>query len=146
MTGRNFEQYVNKAEEHPTLWPAYFSARDFTDRLLEKADESEFEPIVKKFVDDAYSKLLDVVQAHIVLDLSLNVHGEILRTVDDIVKALLSGEQWAVKKYVLGERYDCEKIRAEVARHIPAELQDKRVADLEEEVKRLREQLKWARI
>jgi hypothetical protein len=65
--------------------------------------------------------------------------------VDDTVRALLGGNEWALKRYALGARHDHGAIRAAVAKHIPAELQDARIADLEAEVDRLRKDLEWWR-
>lgn len=48
-------------------------------------------------------------------------------------------------RYVLGQRYECEKIRAAIAKHIPEELQNARIADLEAENAKLKEDLEWAR-
>lgn len=38
-----------------------------------------------------------------------------------------------------------EEIRAAIAKHIPEELQNKRIEDLEKEIAGLKEQLRWAR-
>lgn len=54
--------------------------------------------------------------------------------IDESVKALLSGEGWALRRYMLADRYDNVKIRAAVAAVVPVELQNARVADLEKEL------------
>jgi hypothetical protein len=53
----------------------------------------------------------------------------------------MTGERWALERYTLGKYGDGEKARAAVAAHIPKEIQDARIADLEAENKRLREWL-----
>ena len=147
MTDMDFLTDADIAEgtEHLTLGPAYFAARRVCASAIEAFEAEHMAPIVKKLTDEVTDKLWDVVRDHLWSDTEYNLQGQMWRMVDDCVKALLSGEEWAVRKFALGERYDCEKVRAAVAKHIPVELQDARIADLEKEVARLQESLKWAR-
>jgi len=78
-------------------------------------------------------------------DTESNLGLAMARMVDDTVRALLGGNEWALKRYALGGKHDCAAIRAAVAKHIPAELQDARLADLEAEVELLRKDLEWMR-
>lgn len=67
------------------------------------------------------------------------------RTVDDTVKALLSGKKWALERYCLGSRYDQDEVRRAIAAHIPKEIQDARIADLEAEVEKLNREIGYLR-
>lgn len=134
-----------KGEEHLALGPAYFAARRVVEGALENFQAEHVEPWLKEATDALYEKLLGDVQNYLWSNAEMNLQGECYRMVDRCVLALLSGEEWAVRKYALGERYDCEKVREAIARHVPKELQDARIADMEDELKRLREDLKWHR-
>lgn len=133
--------YLETGAEAPVLGPVYFSARDFAERLLANFNEAGFKPLLEKAAAEFREKLWDDVQDHLRSDSECNVQGFIWHEVDNIVKALLSGERWAMERYVLGPRYDCEKVRAAVAAHLGPELLAARVKDLEAEVKRMEERL-----
>jgi hypothetical protein len=141
FTAKDLEQ----GQEHLTLGPAYFAARRVMQEACDSFDTKSFEPVLKKTADDFHEMLLENVQEYLWSNAEVNLQGKAWRMVDQCVQALLSGERWAMEKYALGERYDCAKVRATVARHVPKELQDARIADLEAEVKRLNEQLGWHR-
>lgn len=132
------QEFLDEGAKSPVLGPAYFDARAVAQRIMEKFQAEQFEPFVKSFADQFYAKLSDTVQWHLMNDVEINVQGDIWRAVDASVKALLEGEAWALERYVLGERYDHAKIREAVAKHIPVELQDKRIADLQADNDRLR--------
>ena len=145
-TEQMFDQAeIEKGTEHPVLGPNYFRSRDVVEKFMVGMDADQFAPILKKAADDFYSQLLDSTQNYLLSNAEHNLQVELWRGADNIVQALLSGEKWAVDKYVLGERYDCEKVRAEVAKHIPKELQDARIADLESQVEKLRKDVAFYR-
>lgn len=136
---------IEKGTEHLTLGPNYFRSRDVVEKFMAGMDADQFAPILKKAADDLYAQLLDSTQSYLLSNAEDNLQGELWRGADNIVQALLSGEKWAVDKYLLGERYNCEKVRDTVAKHVPKELQDARIADLEAEVERLRKDNAWLR-
>lgn len=138
------DEDMKQAETAPTLGPAYFASRRAVEQAMRGIDEGHGKPIIKMFTDELCDRMWTIVQDSLWSDTEMNLQGQMYRQVDEIVRGILSGEKWIMDRYLLGERYDCEKVRAVVAKHIPAELQDKRVADLEEEIKSLRESLKWA--
>ena len=74
-----------------------------------------------------------------------NLQGEMWRHADRMVKHVLAGDDWAMKKFALGQRYDCQKVRETVAKCIPKELQDARVADLEAQVEQLKRDIAFYR-
>jgi hypothetical protein len=136
------DETLTEAAKYPTLGPAYFEARAVVERQMAKFEAEQFEPLIKEFADKFRERLWSDVKDHMLSDAELNMQGEMYRMVDASVMAILSGEQWAIERYAL-HKYDGEKVRAAVAKHIPKELQDARIADLEKEVARLRESLKF---
>jgi hypothetical protein len=137
------EEHMDESKGFETLGPHYFSARDFMERTMAAFEAKHFQPMIEKFRDEFYRQVQDSLESSLFSNVEANLQGEIWRTVDRIVEGLLSGEDWIVKRYVLGEKYECDKIRATVARHVPRQLQDARVADLESELARLRKDFEW---
>lgn len=139
------EEHMIEAERFKGLGPAYFCSRDVVERAMAGVQSTDFKPvldgIVKQITDHVWEKMRD----YLLSDTEMNLHGAMYHQVDDCVKALLTGERWALEHYVLGERYDHEAVRAAVAKHVPAELQAARVADLEEQVARLKKDLDFYR-
>lgn len=139
------QAHVESSKGYETLGPAYFAAREIAEKFMAGFEAEHFEPLAKRFSKELYEQINESIQAWLLADTENNLHGSMWRMVDDCVKALLSGERWAIEKYALGPRYEAEKIRAAVAAHIPQELQDARIADLEAEVKKLKEDNEWLR-
>lgn len=137
--------YLDKAAEHPVLGPHYFAARDVAEKFMADFDPEHFTPLIKKASDDLYSALQERLESFLMSDVESNLQGTIWRQIDESVKALLSGQRWALERYLLGTKYNCDKIREAVAKVIPAELQDARIRDLEEEIERLRKDNAWLR-
>lgn len=131
--------------EYPALGPAYFAARRVCEKHLEAFQAEHMRPLIDAAAKEFTDKLWDSVRDHLWSDTEANLQSRMWTMADSIVQALLSGEQWAVNKYLLGERYDCAKARATVAALVPKELQDARVADLEAEVERLNKDLRYYR-
>jgi len=136
---------LKQGAESLALGPAYFAARRVCQAHLEAFEAEHMRPLIDAAAKEFTDKLWDSVRDHLWSDTEYNLQGRMWRMTDQSVLALLSGEEWAIKKYALGERYDCAKVRAAVAKHIPKELQDARVADLEEQVARLEKDLRYYR-
>lgn len=136
------QKYIDQAEGYEVLGPNYFAAREVAEAFMAKFEVDHFKPLLKKAADELYSQMQESLESYLLGDVESNIQGTIWRQIDDSVKAILSGEKWAVSKYMLGERYDCDKVREAVAKVIPKELQDARVKDLEAEVERLKESLR----
>ena len=136
---------IKEGTEALVLGPAYFDARKVAERCIGQFESEHFKPLVDKLVDEFREKAWESVQNGLLMDVEMNLQSEMWRMVDASVQALLGGHRWALQKYALGERYDCDEIRAVVAKHVPAELQDKRIADLEHEIGKLKSELDWAR-
>jgi hypothetical protein len=133
--------FIEEGEQSPVLGPAYFDARNVAERAMAQFTAEHFKPLVDKIVDQIRDTIWTDVQAWLLSDTEMNLQGEMWRMVDASVEAILGGSQWALKKYALEGRHDHEKIRAAVAKYIPKELQDMRIADLEQEVAHLRERI-----
>lgn len=133
------------AEKYKTLGPAYFAARCVVEQAVAPFTADMMQSVVKEIADKLYTQLQDIIEDALWSDAELNLQGKMWRMVDETVQALLSGEKWAVERYCLGSRYDHDKVRAAIARHIPEELQNVRIADLEQEVADLKKSLEWER-
>lgn len=136
------QKYIDQAEGYEVLGPNYFAAREVAEKFMERFEGDHFKPVIKKIADELYSQMQESLENYLLSDVESNIQGTIWRQIDDSVKAILSGEKWAINKYLLAERYECDKIRAAVAKVVPKELQDARVADLEAEVERLKDQVR----
>lgn len=118
-------------------------------RYVEHFKAEQFQPLIDDITKTATDKIRetiwDDVQTFLLSDVESNLQGAMWRQIDDSVEALLGGKEWALNRYALRDRYDSGAIREAVAKHIPLELQEKRVADLEAENKRLRDDLEFYR-
>jgi acylphosphatase len=139
------DEFVAAAEHYENLGPAYFKGRAVAERAMANFQIEHFEPILEKFTTEFRDRLWEKMQGSFLMDAELGIQTEIWNTVDGTVRALLSGETWALARYALGSRYDQEAVRAAIAKHIPAELQDKRIQDLESKVQSLTESLERER-
>lgn len=140
---------IEFGENHPILGPEYSAARSFMDRFAESFRDEHLQPmadeITKAVTDKIREKVWDDFRDFLVADTEQNAAGAIRSMVNDTVKALLSGEPWAMQRYPLSARYDAEKVRAAIAAHIPGELAKARIADLEKQLADLRQTIEWAR-
>ena len=132
---------VKNGTDSLILGPAYFDARRVAERFMAKFEAEQFKPLIDKMAETFSERLWADLQSSMLSDIEMNIQGEIWRMVDNCVEALLSGNGWALEKYVLAGRYNDAEIRAMIAKHIPAEIQDARIADLEKENARLNDSL-----
>lgn len=140
MTDTFDDEFLAEGEKSPVLGPHYFDARAVAERIVTKFEDEDFKGMIEKFADQFRDELWNSVQSSLLSDVECNVQGEIWRMVDNVVRAILGGNKWALDRYVLGDRYDCAEVRAAVAALIPAELQNPRISDLEVEIDRLRKE------
>ena len=63
--------------------------------------------------------------------------------VEGTVQALLTGEEWAMQRYPYCDYRDGPKIREKIAGHSGDEIARQRIIDLEREVARQRELLRY---
>jgi hypothetical protein len=135
------EDDFRSGSDAPVLGPHYFSSRRFAEEVMKDVETTFFADALKKFSDDLYSAVLEKTNDWLASDAESNVQSYIWRTVDQIVKGILSGDKWIVDRYALGSKYECGSIRTTLANHISKRLQDARIVDLEEEVARLKERI-----
>jgi len=143
MEQKHIEEATGK--NYSALGPAYFSARDASERFMEGFEAEQFKPLLKKFTTAFTDEMWEKFDDFLMSDTQLNIQGHIWRDVDAIVEAILGGYQWALQRYVLPDRINCERIREAVAKHIPREIMDKRIEDLEKELADLKKTLEGYR-
>ena len=137
---------LSEGKAFPLLGPNYFASRAIANRFMAQFEDEHFKSLVDSFVEKFKDELWGDIQCWMLGDVECGLGDEIWHRIDRTVEALLSGEQWALSQYVTEKKYgDGEKIRMAIATLIPADLQDKRVADLEAANARLETELKWAR-
>ena len=139
------DEMKQDAEGCPTLGPAYFAARKVVAEVCEGLDEEPFKELFSTFADKLNEQLQSRLEDHLFTDTEDSLYQKVWHMVDQIVRGLLSGEKWVMDRYALGTKYDCEAIRAELVKHIPKEVQDKRIVELEEQVDRLKKDLQFER-
>jgi hypothetical protein len=140
-------EITKDADAYPHLGAEYFAAREAAERFLkhwqEEHAEHLAEAIMKPVLDAVHDKVWDAFRDHLLSDAELNVAGTMRDMVESSVHALIGGEKWANVKYIAPEGYRTEKVRETLARLYSDQIKDGRIADLEKEVERLREQVRW---
>jgi len=140
---------IEFGEQHPVLGPEYSAARAFMERFAESFRDEHFKPladeIAKEIGDRIRERVWEDFRDYLLMDTEQNAAGAIRGMVNDTVKALLSGDRWAMERYPLAARYDAEKVRVAIASHIPDEIAKARIADLEKQVADLQQRLDWLR-
>lgn len=137
--------FETKAEPYSKLGPNYFAAQTIAERFIKNFAIEHFEPLVKQFTEKFGDELWADITSWLLSDTESNLAIEIRSRVDRSVDALLKGQPAYLKQYVLGQ-YNDEEIRKAIAQHIPKELQDQRVVDLEKQVTSLKNDLEYYRL
>ena len=127
----------------PVLGPAYFSSRRAAEAMFTGADETPFVQMVNKLGKKLRDELYDYAQNYMLSDMENNIQGHIWYAVDNTIRALLTGEKWALERYPLNPSHDGASIRATVATLAGEELQVMRIKELETAVARLEETLRY---
>ena len=133
------------AERHDTLGPAYFAARRAAEALVQGVESEPLKKVVDKVTEDMRTALYAYVEDYMRDDMEQNLQHYIRDMVERTVRALLTGEQWALNQYPLAKYHDGEQIRIAVAKHGGEPLLMVRIADLEKHVASLTESLRFAR-
>lgn len=139
------DEDLQKAENAPTLGPAYFASRRMAEALMVGVEPAPFTAVVKKCVDEIQTAVYQYAEDWLRSDMEDNLRLHMSQMVERTVTALLTGEPWALRQYPLSQYHDGEKIRAAVAKHGGDALLTARIADLEKEVARLTETLQFYR-
>lgn len=142
------DEDVAEARQYPTLGPTYFAAQRIAEGVVAPFTAEHLRPLVDKAAEQFQEALWQKVEDYLWADTESNLQGSLHRAVDDVVKALLGGNQWALERYVI-KGYDTAAIRKELAASIRDQLLDARLADLEAENQRLTDEIatlrQWSR-
>jgi hypothetical protein len=142
-------EILEQAEKHPSLGAEYFAAREAAGRFLEHWQEEHAallaEAIMKPVLDAVSEKVWDAFRDHLLSDTEYNAQLTMSRMVEDSVLALIGGDKWANVKYISPAGHRTEKVRETLAKLYRDEIKDGRIADLEKEVARLTESLRFHR-
>jgi hypothetical protein len=132
----------DRAATH-TLGPHYEAAHRVARKVMEGFEAEAFKPLVDKLAEAFAERLWTDLETGLLSDVEMNLQGTIWRMADQIMLALVTGEQWAIERYVLkpGAFTDAAKVRAAIFKHCNTEAAALRVAELEAEVKSLTEDL-----
>jgi acylphosphatase len=137
------DEDITQGESHPALGPQYFVARRMAEDFMAKFQEEHFKPLVDEFAEKFRDKLWSDITASFLSDTESNLHGEIRNVLDGTIQALLTGKGWMINRFPLAQYYDGKDIRQAIFDQCRDQLTDARVTDLETEVSRLREQLRF---
>jgi hypothetical protein len=139
------DEDLKQSEHYEVLGPAYFAARRIAEALMQGAEAEPLKKVADKVIDRVKTEVYEYVEWNLRSDLESNLQSHIVQFVDGTVEALLTGTEWAMKRYPFAQYQRGESIRAAVAKHGGEPLLMARIADLEKEIARLTESLKWAR-
>lgn len=131
------QEFIDAAEANDSemiLGPNYFAGRKIAEAFMAQFQAEHFKPLIDKFTEQFQEAMWEQVRDYLLENTEHGLQETIWRQVDRSVEGLLAGAGWAHQKYALGKRYDCDKIRAAIAKHIPVEIQEARIADLEAEL------------
>jgi|UniRef100_A0A6H1ZB27 hypothetical protein len=147
MTVSYSAEITTEAQAYPTLGAEYFAAREVAERFLqhwqEEHAEQMAEAIVKPVLDAVQEKVWDAFRDFLLADAEQNLQSEMRRMVENSVRALIGGEKWANVKYIEYPHGEGKKVRETLAKLYSDEIKDGRIRDLEAEVKRLNETLRF---
>lgn len=136
-----------EAEKHPNLGGEYFAAREAAERFLkhwqEEHAEQLAEAVINPVIDMLHEKVHEAFRDFLFADAEYNVQSAMQRMVEDSVKALIGGDKWANVKYISPQGYRTEKVRETLAKLYSDEIKDGRIRDLEIEIERLNERLRF---
>ena len=148
ITGYSSE-ILDRAADNPNLGAEYFAARDLAQRFLahwrEEHAQEMADAIMKPILDLVHERVWDSFRDYLLQDTEYNLQGAMTRMVEDSVKALIGGDKWAYVKYISPEGYRTEKVRETLAKLHSDTIKDGRIKDLEIEIERLKENLRFAR-
>lgn len=137
------DEDLQKAETAPTLGPAYFAARRMVEAIMAGTEAAPFATVAKKCIDEIQTAVYQYAADYLRDDMESNLQHYVRDMLERTVQALLTGEPWAMRQYPMSQFHDGEAIRKAVAQHGGEPLLMARIADLEKEVARLTESLKW---
>lgn len=136
---------IEQGEFYGNLGPEYFAARRMSERAMAAFQADMFKPLIDEFSDKLSSELWSRVEGSLVEDVERNIQSHICQMVEGTIDALLTGKEWAMRRYPYADYSRGQEIRAAVAKHGGEGLLNQRIADLEKEVETLRGDNEWLR-
>lgn len=133
------------AAKYPGLGPHYWPAQRIVEAALKPLTSDDAKVIAERVATEIYQQIVDATQDALWQDAEMNLQNKMWHMVDEVVRAILSGNSDLISRYAIGNRYDCEAVRKAVASHIPQEIMVARIADLEYENERLKDALQRER-
>lgn len=141
------EEQISEGEKHAALGPEYFAARDAANRFLahwqEEHAEHLAEAIMKPVLDAVQEKVWDAFRDWLLIDAEMNAQSSMRQIIEDSVTALIGGEEWAYRRYISPDGYRKEKVRETLAKLYSDPIKDARIRDLEIEIERLQEAMRF---
>lgn len=136
------EKHIEKSKDYSALGPSYFAASELCENFFSEWEPENLEGIAQKVAEEISGKIHNELRDFIWDgQLESSLQSKAYQMVDDTVKALLTGEKWAIDRYVMNDRYnDGAVLREKLARMIPQEIQDKRIADLEAQLEKIKKE------
>lgn len=145
IPGLTEEDLQKAAAGFQTLGPGYFASRRAAEHFMKDAQSEPLKVVAEKASEMVREKLYEYVETHFLGDLESNIQHHMTQMLDDTVAALLTGQEWALNRYVLAQRFQGEEVREAICKHAGDGLLKQRIEDLEKQVKQLKEHLSYSR-
>lgn len=128
-----------------TVGPEYFASRRLAEAMMRKFEAEHLKSIVDMISTAVSDKLWDDVRDYLLQDTESNIQGAVENMVQQTIDALLTGKEWAMRRYPYAEYSRGEEIRKAVAVHGGDVLLAQRIQDLEAELAKVNATIKWLR-
>lgn len=135
------DEDLKEGESYPSLGPEYFASRRVAEGVMAKFEPEHFKPLIDEFIDKFRERLWDDVRDNLIDDTEQELGSAVSAMVEGTIRALLTGDQWAMNRYPYCDYRDGEKIRKAIAEHSGDEIAARRIADLEKQVAQLEDSL-----
>jgi hypothetical protein len=117
-----------------SLGPEYHASGRWAEAMVAKMDTEHLKPIIDKAAAEFRDKLWDDVRDWLLADTESNAAGAVREMVEQTIRALLTGREWAMKRYPFADYARGQEVREAVAKFGGDELLMRRIADLEEQI------------
>ena len=140
-TNEYTEQETKDGEAFRNLGKLYFRSDNISRMIFDKLEKEYFaKDVIKKAADMIYEYINDNLPEWLMYDGERNLSNHIKSAVEAEINDILSGNDSALK-YVSG--YRCKALRYYIVEKYADKLKNERIKDLEDEVSRLREALRY---
>lgn len=137
------KEHIEKAKDYKNLGPVYFSAQDAAKRFIDQWKIEHLEPLVEDICKGIQQKIWRDFEDWLLCDTECNLQSRIKNMVDDVVEAIISGEEWALNRYVLAQSYSGERVRKGIFENAAEPIINQRIKDLEKELERAKKDLEF---